>query len=52
VELDTPDIVHDADKALVVTMKYGKVRIAGGYGGLCGWLTPSQKTNLRKFLDK
>lgn len=51
-ELDTPDIVHDAGKAWVVTKRYGRVRIAVGYGGLCVWLTPSQKTNLRKLLDK
>lgn len=51
-ELDTPDIVHHADKAWVVTKRYGRVRIACGYGGLCVWLTPSQKTNQRKLLDK
>jgi len=52
-ELETNDIVHDSDKAWVVTKKYGKIRITSAYsGGLCIWLTPKQKTNFKKLLSE
>jgi hypothetical protein len=53
VELVTNDIIHEGNKAWVVTKKYGKIRISGGYqdncptSGLCVWLTPSQQAQLK-----
>jgi len=52
-EMVTNAIVHDGDKAWIVTKQYGKIRISGGYAGdnppsgLCFWLTPSQKTRIK-----
>jgi hypothetical protein len=48
-ELETNNIVHESNKAWIVTKAYGKIRVAGGYGGLCLWLTPSQQVALRRL---
>jgi hypothetical protein len=54
-ELETNAIVHEDNKAWIVTKSYGKIRISGGYAGdhppsgLCFWLTPSQKARLKKL---
>ncbi len=56
-ELQTHNIVHEDNKAWIVTKKYGKIRVSGGYegdhppSGLCWWLTPSQKAQLKALSD-
>ncbi len=56
-ELETKDIIHEDNKAWIVTKLYGKIRVSGGYagnypGGMCLWLTPSQQEKLKRLASE